>query len=197
MNQIKKYFSLIILTSTLGFSQFEYGIKGGINITASGQIKDAIIDLSSNDNINENLTGYFFGGYSSLKLFFFYIRPEFQLSLQNRNFNSLKLNQSKLELPVSIGFKLLPILSVFGGPNFQFNFKPKIDEIDLSEIQEKTDLGLHLGIRFHFGPLNADIRYDRGLNSNELSLLEKSNIPIGGTIDLKSNIWSVGFSYKL
>ena len=70
MNQIKKYFSLIILTSTVGFSQFEYGIKGGINITASGQIKDAIIDLSSNDNINENLTGYFFGGYSSLKLFF-------------------------------------------------------------------------------------------------------------------------------
>tara|TARA_B100000963_G_scaffold59246_1_gene47257 strand:- start:2383 stop:2976 length:594 start_codon:yes stop_codon:yes gene_type:complete len=197
MNQINKYFYLIILISTVAFSQFEYGIKGGVNITASGQIKDAIIDLSSKDKIKENLTGYFFGGYSSLKLLFFYIRPEFQFSIQNRNFNSLKLNQSKLELPVSLGFKLLPILSAFGGPNFQFNFKPKIDEIELSEIQEKTDLGLHLGIRFHFGPLNADIRYDRGLNANELSLLDKGNIPISGTIDLQSNIWSVGLSYKL
>ena len=197
MNQINKYFHLIILISTVSFSQFEYGIKGGINITASGQIKDAIIELSSNDNIKENLTGYFIGGYTSLKLLFFYLRPEFQLSLQNRNFNSLKLNQYKLELPVSIGFKLLPILSLFGGPNFQFNLKSKIDEIDLSEIQERTDLGLHLGIRFHFGPLSADIRYDRGLNSNELSLLEKNNIPIMGTIDIQSNIWSIGLSYKL
>ena len=197
MNQINKYFHLIILISTVSFSQFEYGIKGGINITASGQIKDAIIELSSNDNIKENLTGYFIGGYTSLKLLFFYLRPEFQLSLQNRNFNSLKLNQSKLELPVSVGFKLLPILSVFGGPNFQFNLKPKIDEIDLSEIQDKTDLGLHIGIRFHFGPLNADIRYERGLNSNELSLLEKNSVPIMGTIDLQSNIWSIGLSYKL
>ena len=197
MNQINKYFHLVILISTVSFSQFEYGIKGGINITASGQIKDAIIELSSNDNIKENLTGYFVGGYTSIKLFFFYLRPEFQLSLQNRNFNSLKLNQSKLELPVSVGFKLLPILSVFGGPNFQFNFKPKIDEIDLSEIQDKTDLGLHIGIRFHFGPLNADIRYERGLNSNELSLLEKNSVPIMGTIDLQSNIWSIGLSYKL
>ena len=197
MNQIKKYFSLIILTSTVGFSQFEYGIKGGINITAPGQIKDAIIDLSSNDNINENLTGYFFGGYSSLKLFFFYIRPEFQLSLQNRIFNSLKLNQSKLEIPVSLGYKLIPILSAFGGPNFQYNFNPKINEVSLSEIQQNTDLGLHVGIRLHLGPLNADIRYDRGLNSNEISLLEKNNIPIVGNVDLQSNIWSIGFSYKL
>ena len=197
MTHKSKYFHLIILISTVSFSQFEYGIKGGINITASGQIKDAIIELSSNDNIKENLTGYFIGGYTSLKLLFFYLRPEFQLSLQNRNFNSLKLNQSKLELPVSVGFKLLPILSVFGGPNFQFNLKPKIDEIDLSEIQDKTDLGLHIGIRFHFGPLNADIRYERGLNSNELSLLEKNSVPIMGTIDLQSNIWSIGLSYKL
>ena len=63
--------------------------------------------------------------------------------------------------------------------------------------QQNSDLGLHVGIRLHLGPLNADIRYDRGLNSNELSLLEKNNIPTFGTVDLQSNIWSIGFSYKL
>jgi len=197
MNQIKKYYYLLILTPTITFSQLEYGIKGGINISASGQIKDAVIELTSSENLKNNLTGYFFGGYASLKLLSFYLRPELHFSIQNRNFNSLKLNQSKLEIPVSIGFKFIPILSAFGGPNFQYNFNPKIDEINLSEIQQNTDLGIHLGIRFHLGPLNADIRYDRGLNSNELSLLEKNNIPINGTVDLQSNLWSIGFSYKL
>jgi len=197
MNQIKKYFYFLILTSTVSFAQLEYGIKGGINITASGQIENAIIDLTSAENLKENLTGYFIGGYASLKLLFLYIRPEFQFSLLNRNFNSLKLNQSRLEIPVSLGYKFIPILSAFGGPNFQYNFNPKIDEVSLSEIQKNSDLGLHVGIRLHLGPLNTDIRYDRGLNSNELSLLEKNNIPTFGTVDLQSNIWSIGFSYKL
>ena len=98
MNQIKKYFYFLILTSTVSFAQLEYGIKGGINITASGQIENAVIDFTSAENLKENLTGYFIGGYASLKLLFLYIRPEFQFSLQNRNFNSLKLNQSKLEI---------------------------------------------------------------------------------------------------
>ncbi|MFL2601104.1 MAG: hypothetical protein ACJ0PU_03110, partial [Flavobacteriaceae bacterium] len=87
--------------------------------------------------------------------------------------------------------------SAFGGPNLQYNFNPKTDEIIISEIQQNADLGIHLGIRLHLGPLNADIRYDRGLNPNELSLLEKNNIPINGTVDLQSNIWSIGISYKL
>jgi len=197
MNKIEKYCYFLILTSTISFAQLEYGIKGGINVTASGQIENAFIDLTSSENLKENLTGYFIGGYASLKLLFLYIRPEFQFSLQNRNFNSLKLNQSKLEIPFSLGYKFIPILSVFGGPNFQYNFNPKIDRVNLSEIQNNTDLGLHLGIRLHLGPLNADIRYDRGLKSNELSLLEKNNIPIVGTVDLQSNIWSIGFSYKI
>ena len=197
MNKIEKYCYFLILTSTISFAQLEYGIKGGINVTASGQIENAFIDLTSSENLKENLTGYFIGGYASLKLLFLYIRPEFQFSLQNRNFNSLKLNQSKLEIPFSLGYKFIPILSVFGGPNFQYNFNPKIDKVNLSEIQQNTDLGLHLGIRLHLGPLNADIRYDRGLKSNELSLLEKNNIPIVGTVDLQSNIWSIGFSYKI
>ena len=197
MNQIKKCFYYLILTSTVSFAQLEYGIKGGINITASGQIENAVIDLTSAENLKENLTGYFIGGYASLKLLFLYIRPEFQFSLLNRNFNSLKLNQSRLEIPVSLGYKFIPILSAFGGPNFQYNFNPKIDEVSLSEIQKNSDLGLHVGIRLHLGPLNTDIRYDRGLNSNELSLLEKNNIPTFGTVDLQSNIWSIGFSYKL
>ena len=62
MNKIKKYFYLLILSPTITFAQLEYGIKGGINMTASGQIEDAVIDLTSSENLKENLTGYFFGG---------------------------------------------------------------------------------------------------------------------------------------
>ena len=61
MNQIKKYFYYLILTSTVSFAQLEYGIKGGINITASGQIENAVIDLTSAENLKENLTDILLG----------------------------------------------------------------------------------------------------------------------------------------
>ena len=50
MNQIEKYFFLI-LTSTISFALNEYGIKGGINITASGQIENVVIDFTSQENL--------------------------------------------------------------------------------------------------------------------------------------------------
>ena len=107
------------------------------------------------------------------------------------------MSQSKLEAPVSLGFKLLPIISVFSGPTLQYNFEPEIENFSLSAIEQKTSLGIHFGLRAHLGPLNADLRFDRGINENELSLLEQSGVPISGRIDTRSNVWSIGLSYKL
>ena len=58
-------------------------------------------------------------------------------------------------------------------------------------------MGIHFGLRAHLGPLNADLRFDRGINENELSLLEQNGVPISGRIDTRSNVWSIGLSYKL
>jgi len=188
-------FIFIIPFKTLG--QLNYGLKAGINLNASGDITSASSDLSSLALINENKNGYFFGGYVSFKLIFLYIRPELQFSYLNSTFESISLSQSRLEAPISLGFKLLPVVSVFSGPTLQYNFEPKIEDFSFTDVEQNASLGIHFGLRAHLGPINADVRFDRGINENELMLLEQNGIPISGRIDTRSNVWSIGLSYKL
>ena len=188
---------LIFLIPFKTFSQLNYGIKAGISLNASGDITSASSDLSSVALINENKNGYFFGGYVSFKLIFLYIRPELQFSYLNSTFESISLSQSRLEAPISLGFKLLPVVSVFSGPTLQYNFEPKIEDFSFTDVEQNASLGIHFGLRAHLGPINADVRFDRGINENELMLLEQNGIPISGRIDTRSNVWSIGLSYKL
>ena len=197
MKQIFTIIFLILLILIKGLGQLDYGIKAGISLNAPGDISSASPELSNLASINENKNGYFFGGYASLKLLFLYLRPELQFSYLNSTFESINLSQSKLEAPISIGFKLLPSISFFSGPTLQYNFEPENERLSFSSIEQKTSLGIHFGLRAHIGPLNADVRFDRGVNENELSLLEQNGIPISGRIDTRSKVWSIGLSYKL
>lgn len=187
---------LFILTWNLTFGQLEYGIKAGVHLNASGNITEATSDLSSLASIEDNMTGYFIGSYVSLDLIFLYLRPELHFSYLNKNFDSLSLSQSRLEAPVSVGFKLLPVLSAFVGPSFQYNFEPNIEGVSFTSIEQNASIGIHMGLRAHLGPINADVRFDRGISPNELSLIEQNGIPISGRIDTRSNVWSLGLSYR-
>lgn len=194
LKKISIIFTLII--SAFAFGQFEFGAKAGINVSASGDITGLNSDFSSVTNIKENMTGYFIGSYVSLDVLFLYLRPEIQFSYLNTNFDSLSLSQSRLEAPISLGFKLLPFLSVFSGPTLQYNFEPNIEDVTFSNIEKNTSIGIHMGLRVHLGLLNADIRFDRGITPNELVLIEQRGIPISGNVDTRDRLWSLGLSYK-
>jgi hypothetical protein len=194
LKKISIIFTLIF--SAFAFGQFEFGAKAGINVSASGDITGLNSDFSSVTNIKENMTGYFIGSYVSLDVLFFYLRPEIQFSYLNTNFDSLSLSQSRLEAPISLGFKLLPFLSVFSGPTLQYNFEPNIEDVTFSNIEKNTSIGIHMGLRVHLGSLNADIRFDRGITPNELVLIEQRGIPISGNVDTRDRLWSLGLSYK-
>ena len=196
MNFKVNTFFLILLFTTISFGQFEYGVKGGININYSGDITGTHSDLTSVEGIKKNMKGYFIGSYFSIDLLFLYLRPEVQFTYLNKNFRSLSLSQSRIEAPISVGYKFLPFLSGFMGPTFQYNFEPKIENINLSKIEQNTSVGIHVGIRLHVGPINADFRFDRGISSNELNFLEENGLSISGKIDNRSELWSLGLSYR-
>ena len=86
--------------------------------------------------------------------------------------------------------------SVFAGPTLQYNFDPNIEEVTFTSIEQNASIGVHMGLRAHLGPINADVRFDRGISPNELSLIEQNGIPISGRIDTRSNVWSLGLSYR-
>ena len=190
-------FFFLFLFSNFIYSQFDYGIKAGFQTNSSGDFENTTNEITSLNYLKKNTSGYFLGTYVSLDLAFFYFRPEIQFSYLNQNFESFTLSQSRLEAPLSLGFKLLPLVSTFAGPTFHLNFNPKIENISLSSLEKETSIGIHLGIRLHLGRINADIRYDRGLNANESTLLEQNGLNIFEKIDLRPNIWSLGLSYRM
>ena len=75
-----------------------------------------------------------------------------QLIINEIQKDSLSLSQSRLEAPISLGFKLLPFLSVFSGPTLQYNFEPNIEDVTFSNIEKNISIGIHMGLRVHLGP---------------------------------------------
>ena len=68
-------FSLIcLLLSHLTFSQFEYGIKGGLNFVSAGKITKLNDDVISNGSFKSE-SGLNIGVYAQFNLLLFYLRP--------------------------------------------------------------------------------------------------------------------------
>lgn len=184
---------LFLLYPILVFSQIDYGFKAGVNLNSSSSIS-VISDAFENKINKSNFQGYYIGSYISFDAVIFDLRTEIQYSTtQNNN----DLTQQKIELPITVGYKIMPFLSTFVGPSFQYILNEKSNSFNLDEVSGKTTIGLNIGTRVHLGKLQFELRYERGLSSLETKLLQKkSNINVAN-IDSRASLLSLGFSYKI
>ena len=184
---------LFLLSPILVFSQIDYGFKAGVNLNSSSSIS-VISDAFENKINKSNFQGYYIGSYISFDAVIFDLRTEIQYSTtQNNN----DLTQQKIELPITVGYKIMPFLSTFVGPSFQYILNEKSNSFNLDEVSGKTTIGLNIGTRVHLGKLQFELRYERGLSSLETKLLQKqSNINVAN-INSRASLLSLGFSYKI
>ena len=184
---------LFLLYPILVFSQIDYGFKAGVNLNSSSSIS-VVSDAFENKINKSNFQGYYIGSYISFDAVIFDLRTEIQYSTtQNNN----DLTQQKIELPITVGYKIMPFLSTFVGPSFQYVLNEKSNSFNLDEVSGKTTIGLNIGTRVHLGKLQFELRYERGLSSLETKLLQKkSNINVAN-IDSRASLLSLGFSYKI
>ena len=99
------------------------------------------------------------------------------------------MGQSRLEAPVSLGLKLLPILSAFAGPSYRYNLGTQeiFTETLTSESTWPSPRGTDSSRKF-----GIDARIERGLSENEAQLLSANNVNIG-TVDNRATQASLGF----
>jgi hypothetical protein len=185
----------IVLFTQWAFSQFSYGIKGGLNYDSLGELTNT--ELSTNLEANAN-TGFHVGLYANVNLLLFYVRPELQFSKSNSSFGENgNISINKIEAPVLLGYKILGPLSVFAGPSFQYILSEKTDRLTLGEIDKNLTVGLQVGTRFKLGRFGVGVRFERGFTSNEAVLLGANNIDISGRIDTRAKQWILSASYAL
>ena len=190
MSLFYKIFFTLIPISTV--AQIDYGIRTGINLTNNSNISIISQDFDSNIS-KDNMQGFFLVGFISLEGVLFNLRTEIQYN-QTKNKNNL--TQNKIEAPITIGYKILPFVSTFIGPSFQYILSEKSSLYNIDAIEDNTTMGLNLGARIYLGKIQLDVRYERGLNSMETKILSQNNLDLA-KIDTRASLLSFGLSYKI
>ena len=186
----------LLFFTQLSFSQFEYGIKGGLNFDSSGDIVVVADQLQKEGFLNGKI-GYHMGIYSEVDFLVFYLRPELQYTRVSSHYENQFIDTSRIDLPISFGLVLVGPVSLFLGPTALISLSQVSNELNLDEIQNKTSMGLHIGARLKLGPVGFDLRYEKGLSAMESKLLSQAGLPTGGQINTQPNQFTLGISFKL
>jgi hypothetical protein len=204
---LKKLNLLFFIISLNAFSQFEYGIKGGISFNSNLNIS-ANIESISNPNINifESRNGQHIGVFLKLTINDFFIRPEIIYSkiknsydvpivIINKSNIVTDFNQHKIDIPMMFGYKVFGLANIFAGPRFEFIRGVSYDNIDLDDLKNQYNLGLQYGIGLKFGKFEFDLRAERGFTKNEINFMENQAEIKNQYITSQGRLYLLGVSY--
>ena len=208
---------MFLITSCSLFAQGNLGINFGLNDDNFGSIENIKTKIDDYDLDLKNSTGFQLGLFTEIDLITFYIRPEINLifskSKNGTAFTSLNNNtnilsesiniaehtykSTDIQVPIIFGYKVLGPISIFAGPTFKYNLSNS-SNFDLAEIEDKYNLSLLLGTRVKVKSFSVGLRYERGLNTNELLIINANGIDIdNANIDTTTNKLSLNISYDI
>ena len=208
---------LFLIPSGSIFAQGNLGVNFGLNDDNFGSIENIKTKIDDYDLDLKNSTGFQLGLFTEIDLITFYIRPEINLIFSkskngtaftsannNTNILSESINiaehtykSTDIQVPIIFGYKVLGPISIFAGPTFKYNLSNS-SNFDLEEIEDKYNLSLLLGTRVKVKSFSVGLRYERGLNNNELLIINANGIDIdNANIDTTTNKLSLNISYDI
>jgi hypothetical protein len=205
---VKKINLLFLIISLSAFSQFEYGLKGGISFNSNLNINSKIESIDNSINIFESRNGQHIGVFLKLSINDFFIRPEIIYSKIKNSYDIpyvlprtenivTDFNQHKIDVPVMLGYKVFGLVNLFAGPRFEFIKNVSYDNIDLNDLKNQYTLGLQYGIGLKFGKFEIELRAERGFSENEINFMENKAEIKNQYITSQGRLYLLGVSYYL
>lgn len=199
----------LLFTSSGILAQGNLGFQFGLNDDNFGSIENISNKIDNYDLDIKNSTGFQFGIFTEIDLITFYIRPELNLIFsKSKNAAAYSLDEginiaehsyksSEIQLPIIFGYKVLGPISVFGGPSFKYNLS-NTSNFNLEDIKDKYTLSLLLGSRVKIRYISVGLRYERGLNNNEVLIINANGVDLdNANVDLTTNKLSLNISYDI
>jgi len=199
----------LLFTSSGLLAQGNLGFQFGLNDDNFGSIESISNKIDNYDLDIKNSTGFQFGVFTEIDLITFYIRPELNLIFsKSKNAAAYSLDEginiaehsyksSEIQLPIIFGYKVLGPISVFGGPSFKYNLSNS-SNFNLEDIKDKYTLSLLLGSRVKIRSISVGLRYERGLNNNEVLIINANGVDLdNANVDLTTNKLSLNISYDI
>ncbi|MDX1270817.1 porin family protein [Bizionia paragorgiae] len=164
---------LVAITSVFAQKQGGFGLKGGVNYNANGDYYDSATNTYESP---ESVIGYHLGVFAKIgdQLYF---RPELMYSKTESEYTSGNFELQKLDAPLLVGLNIIGPLQVFAGPSLQYIIDSDFENATIGSFKDDFTVGLNLGIGLSFDKIGIDLRYERGFNDNEASVIN-DNITI-------------------
>lgn len=200
---MKKIFVILIVLFALNANAqtFQLGIKAGLTNTQiiGADFKSFEIPSSSN--------GILIGAFSRIGFAGMFVQPE--LCFRNLNFTvnssgttspssaATKLNY--IDVPVLFGKKVLGVINVCAGPNFQFLVNQDLTATNASNLATGNYndfvVGAQVGVGFDVWKLCFDARYDFSINSigNAASAVNRQNVDFSSRASMLQ--FTVGYKF--
>lgn len=194
-----KYWILTILLclTSLGYAQFQWGIQGGLNF--SDQLDLSLTEVPDDfQDVSDQKTGWHAGIYGQVNFAVFRLRSELQYTSTEATINNEGLSIQTIDLPLTLGYKFLPPLSVFLGPVFQYQtVDDSFETFRVENLEDEVRTGIHLGVRAYFKKVGINLRYERPLNSTEQRLVDLNNSDTFARFNSREDQWILGISIQL
>ncbi len=209
---IPLFFLIVNFFSNNLNSQFEIGVKGGLSFNA-GLNQDYFFESENMSyNLFEKNNGYHVGLYTKIKLLkSFFVQPEIYYSSINRKYDLTfpadhekyivdEYRQNRIIIPVLVGMDLFDRVSLFVGPNFNFNskmfFEENTQEISIDDLYEKSKIYLQYGLSVKFKKLIIDFRVERGFDEREIKFVENITNDIDQIVKSDGLLTMISIGYQ-
>lgn len=179
----KILFIFLFITSSAVFAQSSFGVKAGLNYGDNGEIEFSDLTGAGENVIKEsgdNKVGYHLGVYYRLELGPIFLKPELLYTETKSSYNfqnrEADFKVSKLDLPILVGLEVFGPINVFAGPSLQYILGNDFDGLSIEDMENEFTMGAQFGIGLQLRGLGIDVRYERGLTSNEADFAQE-NLP--------------------
>ena len=112
----------------------------------------------------------------------FYLRPEINYTRIKNSYDLFLVakkdvitdfDETKIDIPVIVGYNLFKYLNIFAGPRFEYNKKVKdLNNLIISDLNTDFQIGLQYGVGLKFYRFELDLRVERGFEKNEINYLK-------------------------
>lgn len=198
---MKNIFFTVSFTVMMALSAFAqngsgFGLKGGVNYNANGSYFNAISNTSQDPTAT---VGYHLGLFGKLGLGKIYLRPELVYTSTKSDYNtSGDFSMQKLDAPILVGLNVLGPVHIFAGPSLQYILESDLSNAVISNLENDFSVGLNFGIGLNINQLGIDLRYERGFNNNEATIIaNNTNIVSPDRLDTRPEQLILSLSYKL
>ncbi len=184
----------VICSATFAQSKSGFGIKGGLNYNANGDYLESAeaVAQDPDGNAGFHLGIYYRFGKKT------YVRPELMFTKTRSEYPDGQFDLNKLDLPVLVGIKIVGPLYLFAGPDFQYILNTKYEDITIDDIESDFTVGIHFGAGVNLGPVGVDLRYERGLSSNEATFINDNIVGLPESrIDTRASQLILSLSVKI